>query len=198
MVTIAALASGCSAYSMWYGSDKPAISYVLLKAKIDKSTGKQKVQVTSDPEDINEDDKHLGTIMSWSPEFNAAFVTSLGKGCIQPATYAETGSTNITIPAEALSLDGEGESIGVAYTKAIEKLATVTDQSTFLSIGMYGICQLQANDSINNLEVKELVTTLLNKAAEIKTGNKAPIEETKPATKDTIDVSKKDEVALTQ
>lgn len=146
--------SGCSAYKMWYGSDKPMMSYVIVK------DGK----VMNGALPAGQTQEIQGYIISWSPEYNAAFVSSSGKGCIQPAMYAVTESGEASIPTEIFTSGLTGSVTG-DYKEALEKLIAVTDQSTFLSIGMYGICQLAAADALTKEDSALLVKTLFEKAS---------------------------------
>ncbi|EKT4478396.1 hypothetical protein QEL91_004122 [Pseudomonas putida] len=146
--------SGCSAYKIWYGSDKPMMTYVIVKDG----------QVVAGLQESQQPPREIqGYIISWSPEYNAAFVSASGKGCIQPAMYAVTQSGDASIPAEIFT-QGLAGSVSGNYKEALEKLISVTDQSTFLSIGMYGICQLAAADAITPEDTAALVQTLFEKA----------------------------------
>lgn len=147
---------GCSAHKIWYGSDKPMMSYVIVK------DGKAEAGFT---EGTLPQREITGYIISWSPEYNAAFVSASGKGCIQPAMYAVTESGDAAIPLEVFTKGSTG-SLSGNYKEALEKLIAVTDQSTFLSIGMYGICQLAAADALTQEAAAELVNTLFVKAGE--------------------------------
>jgi len=150
--------SGCSAYSMWYGSDKPVMSYVFFKEDGTVTT-----------EFTQQDRAELqGYIVTWSPEYNGAFVSNTGRGCVQPAIYAKTKSGEASLPTEVFAKLAGSSDITVSYAEALEKLVSVTDQATFLSIGMYGICQLSAADMLNSNQTSEVVKLLLEKAAGIK------------------------------
>lgn len=147
------LLNGCSAYSVWYGSDKPVMSYVFFN---DDGTVTEKAKPGAELK---------GYIVTWSPEYNGAFVTNTGKGCVQPAIYAKTESGEVSIPTEVFANITGGGNISAEYAQALEKLVSVTDQSTFLSIGMYGICQLSAADLLTKEQTAEVVKVLFEKAA---------------------------------
>lgn len=160
IIVATSMICGCSAFKMWYGSDKPMMSYVIVdddggvhaKAIEDKaSAGKR------------------GYVITWSPEYNGAFVNRTGKGCIQPAIYATTASGQASIPTEIFTKGASSGSLEGKYSEALEKLITVTDQSTFLSIGMYGICQLSISDGLNQQQAAELVKLLFEKASKAST-----------------------------
>ncbi|WP_394245654.1 hypothetical protein [Vibrio astriarenae] len=148
--------NGCSAHKMWYGSDKPMMSFVIVdghgEVQHEAPLGEKTIQ---------------GYIITWSPEYNGAFVSSSGKGCIQPAMYATTASGEAAVPTEIFTQGLSGSLTG-AYEEALDKLISVTDQSTFLSIGMYGICQLSAADGLTAADTAELVKLLFEKASSSK------------------------------
>ena len=150
--------SGCSAYKTWYGSDKPMMSFVVLDGYGDIQHGIDGITEEGNNNPLK------GYVITWSPEFNGAFVTSSGKGCIQPAMYATTASGDAAIPTEIFTQGTSGSLTG-KYEEALEKLIKVTDQSTFLSIGMYGICQLAAAGGLSQDDTAELVALLFEKAA---------------------------------
>lgn len=162
--TLAIGLTGCSAHKIWYGSDKPIMSYVIVK---DGQVAAGLREDQQPPREIQ------GYIISWSPEYNAAFVSSSGKGCIQPAMYAVTESGDASIPAEIFT-PGLSGSVSGNYKEALEKLIAVTDQSTFLSIGMYGICQLAAADALNKEDTADLVQTLFEKASKKESAPQQP------------------------
>ncbi|WP_152547650.1 hypothetical protein [Nitrincola lacisaponensis] len=73
--------SGCSAHRIWYGSDKPQMSVALID---------NKGNVILKDRQLREGSIVEGYVIAWSPEYNAAFVSASGKGCVQPAVYART------------------------------------------------------------------------------------------------------------
>ncbi len=157
--------SGCSAYKVWYGSDKPMMSFVIVDGDgnvqhgLDKHGNQIQMQMP-------ESNAVQGYIITWSPEYNGAFVTSTGKGCIQPAMYATSASGEAAIPTEIFTKGAAG-SLSGKYAEALDKLITVTDQSTFLSIGMYGICQLSAAGGLSQSDTANLVKLLFEKASKV-------------------------------
>ena len=166
----ALLLNGCSAYKIWYGSEKPVMSYVFFN---DDGTVTEKAKLGAELK---------GYIVTWSPEFNGAFVSNTGKGCVQPAIYAKTDSGEVSIPTEVFSnISGSGN-LSAEYAEALEKLVSVTDQSTFLSIGMYGICQLSAADLMTKEQTAEVVKILFEKAANAKGSNGSAQNSTKATT----------------
>lgn len=161
--------SSCSAYKAWYGNDLPVMSSIALRAKMDS----ENVQITTSDLDapLADNEVHLGALISWSPNYNAAFIGKNGAGCVQPAAYAITKEGGVTVPTEVVSMllkaeSGAGsEGVSANYSEALEKLVTVSDQSTFFSIGSYAICQLSANDLLTQEQSAQLMSSLIIRAA---------------------------------
>ncbi len=167
-IVLIALISGCSANRIWYGSDVARLSYVKVNGVVDEQGNFKGIELKNavGTEDENTvDEKHIGALIAWSPEFNAAFISRGGKGCIQPATYSKTNSGSVDVPAEILSSGVASGSLEGDFSQALEKLITVSDQSTFLSIGVYGLCQLHANGGLTNEQLAMLTQELFEKAA---------------------------------
>ncbi len=167
-ILMIALVTGCSANRIWYGSDVARLSYVLLEAELDDDGNVTRIDLKTSPSASNDDGKnkkHLGALMAWSPESNAAFISKSGNGCIQPATYSKTNSANASAPAEIISSGVSSGNVTADFSQALEKLITVTDQSTFLSIGVYGLCQLHANGGLTDVQLTSLTKVLFEKAA---------------------------------
>ena len=178
LLILIVLISGCSANRMWYGSDVARLSYVKVNGVVDDQ-GKLKgieLEKAIGSEDENAmDQKHIGALIAWSPEFNAAFISRGGKGCIQPATYSKTNSGSAELPAEIISSGVASGSIKGDFSQALEKLITISDQSTFLSIGVYGLCQLHANGGLTNEQLASLVQELFDKASSANGSSKGSI-----------------------
>lgn len=168
IIVLVTLISGCSANRIWYGSDVARLSYVKVNGVVDDQGNIQGIElenaVGSDDENTV-DEKHIGALIAWSPEFNAAVISRGGKGCIQPATYSKTNSGSAELPAEIISSGVASGSIKGDFSQALEKLITVSDQSTFLSIGVYGLCQLHANGGLTQAQLAELTQELFEKAS---------------------------------
>ncbi|EUC68868.1 hypothetical protein Y017_04160 [Alcanivorax sp. 97CO-5] len=168
IVVLITLISGCSANRIWYGSDVARLSYVKVNGVVDDQGNIKDIELKKavGPEDENTvDEKHIGALIAWSPEFNAAFISRGGKGCIQPATYSKNNSGSAELPAEIISSGVASGSIKGDFSQALEKLITVSDQSTFLSIGVYGLCQLHANGGLTQTQLAELTQELFEKAS---------------------------------
>jgi len=175
-VLMVILLTGCSANRIWYGSDVARLSYVLLEAELDDDGNVTSVDLRTSPSPSNDDGKnkkHLGALMAWSPEFNAAFISKSGNGCIQPATYSKTNSANASVPAKIISSGVSSGNVTADFSQALEKLITVTDQSTFLSIGVYGLCQLHANGGLSDEQLTTLTKVLFEKAASAQGSSKS-------------------------
>lgn len=184
-ILFALTSSGCSVTKMVYGSDKPLMSFIVLEAELDNDGKIKSIKAKEEAGNGSKDKhkKHLGALMSWPPEFNAAFISKSGNGCIQPATYSKNTSAGASLPAEILSAGVKSGTIAVNFSETLDKLITVTDQSTFLSIGMYGLCQLHANNALTAEQVTTLTLELFAKAATANGSNKAnkPVKENKKA-----------------
>jgi hypothetical protein len=168
IVVLITLISGCSANRIWYGSDVARLSYVKVNGVVDAQgniTGIELEKRIGSGDENTVDEKHIGALIAWSPEFNAAFISQGGKGCIQPATYSKTNSGSAELPAEIISSGVASGSIKGDFSQALEKLITVSDQSTFLSIGVYGLCQLHANGGLTQAQLSELTQELFEKAS---------------------------------
>ena len=172
------LLSGCSANRVWYGSDVARLSYVKLNGIVDKEGNFKGIELeksVGSESDDTIDEKHIGALIAWSPEFNAAFISRGGKGCIQPATYSKTNSGSAELPAKIISSGVTSGSIKGDFSQALEKLITISDQSTFLSIGVYGLCQLHANGGLTQDQLADLTQELFEKAASAN-GSKVSLE----------------------
>lgn len=163
--------TGCSANRIWYGSDVARLSFVRLTGVVDDQGNVTDVKIqsaSSASEQSSGTDKHLGALIAWSPEFNAAFISRSGHGCIQPATYSKTNSGNAAIPAELISKGVASGSLTGDFSQALDKLISVSDQSTFLSIGVYGLCQMHANGGLTQEQLTQLTKVLFEKAVTLK------------------------------
>lgn len=160
--------SGCSAHKIWYGADKPQMSVALID---------NKGNVTLKNRPLGDGSVVEGYVITWSPEYNAAFVSASGKGCVQPAVYARTSSGEISLPSEILGALSSTRNATAEFSEAISKLAAVTERSSLLSIGMFGICQLSASGSINERETATLVRELLRTVDVLQSSGNAGVSE---------------------
>lgn len=155
--------SGCSVFQVWYGETKPMMTFAELPSE--------------------------SKLFVWSPKNNAAFVNSTGQGCVQGAEVFHEKSGSVDISNELLSVlkgiqlssdsSSEEKAIAVSVANEIVNLRTNTERNTYLSIGMFGLCQLHANGGVSNEELLELVSQLINSslAVGIKPPLKAPSQQ---------------------
>lgn len=167
-VILTVVLSGCSVNRIWYGSDVARLSFVRLNGVLDRHGNVTDVNIESASSSGDKSpgtDKHLGALIAWSPEFNAAFISRSGHGCIQPATYSKSNSGSAEVPAELISKGIASGSLKGDFSQALDKLISVSDQSTFLSIGVYGLCQMHANGALTDVQLTQLTQVLFEKAA---------------------------------
>lgn len=149
--------NGCSAFGTWYGETKPMMSFAELPSK--------------------------STLFVWSPKNSAAFVNGDGKACVQGAEVFHEKSGSVDISNEVLGLlkgvqlsadsSAEEKAIAVSLANDIINLKTNSERNTYLSIGMFGLCQLQANGGITKTELLALVSELIESSLQV--GIKVPL-----------------------
>ena len=122
----------------------------------------------------------IGYLIAWSPEFNAAFVGKSGKGCIQPATYVRLTGGSASLPADIIG-GAAGGNLSGTYSQTLDKLITVTNQTTLFSIGMYGLCQLNAGGGISKEEMAKLTADLIKRVISMTEPTGTPQPPTAPA-----------------
>lgn len=150
--------SGCSAFSTWYGETKPMMTFAELPSK--------------------------STLFVWSPKNSAAFVNAEGKACVQGAEVFHEKSGSVDVSNELLGIlkgvqlssesSSDEKAIAISLANDIISLKTNSERTTYLSIGMFGLCQLQANGGITPAELLTLVSELI--ASSLKVGVKVPLE----------------------
>lgn len=152
--------NGCSAFQSWYGETKPMMTYAELPSE--------------------------SKLFVWSPKNNAAFVNEEGQGCVQGAeVFHEKGGT-LSVSNELLGIlkgieikptsTQEDKALAISIANEIINLRTNTERNTFLSIGMFGLCQLQANGGISDQELLALTSQLIKSSLEIGGSNLTKIE----------------------
>lgn len=125
--------------------------------------------------------KTQGYLITWSPNFNGAFVSASGNGCIQPATVAKTKEGSLNVPRAIITgIKTSEDDVSTTYSEALTKLISVTDQSTYMSIGSYGICQLAAIGALKDGEAATLMLQLINNTVSIRSDGET--KPTKPQT----------------
>ncbi|ALO40976.1 membrane lipoprotein lipid attachment site-containing protein [Pseudoalteromonas phenolica] len=145
------LLSGCSVFQGWYGETKPMMTYAELPSE--------------------------SKLFVWSPKNNAAFVNSQGQGCVQGAEVFHEKSGSVDVSNELLGLikgielspdsSSEEKALAVNIANEIVNLRTNTERNTYLSIGMFGLCQLQANGGVTNEDLLQLVSELIKSSLEV-------------------------------
>lgn len=148
-----------------------------------------KLLSTSDSEvfkNLNEKDKKIlseilskssdrSTLFIWSSEYNGAMTNGKGKTCLQAATYARSKNVTADVSASLLSAFGkinissdastEDKLLALTITETISKLNASSEQSTYLSAGLFGLCLLQANDSLTQDQVEKAAIELIKASA---------------------------------
>ena len=157
MLSVSVL-SGCSAFGTWFGETKPMMTFAELPSK--------------------------STLFVWSPKNSAAFVNAEGKACVQGAEVFHEKSGSVDISNELLGIlkgvqlssdsTSDEKAIAIGLANDIISLKTNSERTTYLSIGMFGLCQLQANGGISNQELLTLVTQLIKSSLEV--GIKVPLQ----------------------
>ena len=159
--------SGCSYYELTHGETKPHVSFVNLS--------NQNRNVTDG-----------STIYVWSPKNNAAVINKEGKGCIQGADVFHNEDININVSNKLLeivsgiavspSVTTDDKLAAINTMSKIVQLKTNTERTSYLSIGMFGLCQLYSNGNLTEAELKTLVKKLITESAQL--GQKSEISTT--------------------
>ena len=154
--------SGCSYHQLSHGETKPHVSFAELK---------------------NGNSVEGSKIFVWSPKNNSAISNTSGKGCMQGADVFHNEDVSIDIGNKLLELvngialskntSAEDKLVAIDTVSKIVQLKTNTERNTYLSLGMFGLCQLNANGGLSNTELLQLVGQLIETSAKIGTeGNK--------------------------
>lgn len=144
------LTSGC-ATSIWeakYGKDKPQISYVLPSPNV------------------------TDRIYVWNPNTTAAYIKDTGEFCISTADIFKTKNTELDIAIKAGAINEISNLDTETKLKLLEhatKLSEKDSGGTFLSIALFNICMISANQKLSADQAIGLVTNAINKAAEVAT-----------------------------
>ncbi|GGK54531.1 hypothetical protein [Amphritea balenae] len=175
--------SGCSVHQAWNGDKKPGLSY----ASIDKmgKVSSNSISATLIKETfeklIAEGDKQKiakflaetsdrSTLFIWSAEYNGAMVNGSGQTCLQAASYARSTNTTVDISSSLLNLltqidlnsDNENDKLlALSVMEAITNLTSSSEQSTYLSAGLFGLCLLQANGGLSEAQVESSIAKLI-------------------------------------
>lgn len=146
------LLAGCSAYGAIFGETKPMMTFV----------------------ELNGTDGKASRLFVWSPKNTAALVNESGHGCIQGAEVFADKQGKLDLSADALKalagLPPTGDSakaLGVEVVNSLIALRTASERNTYLGIGMFGLCQLQANGGLGSNELKDLAVKLFDNSLQI-------------------------------
>lgn len=132
-------------------------------------------------------DKTVGTLFVWEADASAAVLFEDGEACMQTALAIKTANMqaeaklsdailNLSETASAISKqaekDGEAPAgadslaeLTATIQEAASMLTTTTERTAFLNIGMFYICQIAANKSINEAQANSLINTLVTSSA---------------------------------
>lgn len=138
-------------------------------------------------------DKTVGTLFVWEADASAAVLFEDGEACMQTALAIKTAniqaeaklsdailnlSETASIIASQAARDGQapasaGDLAKVTTTiqEASSMLTTTTERTAFLNIGMFYICQIAANKSINEAQVNALINTLITSSSGMQSYN---------------------------
>lgn len=132
----------------------------------------------------------LGTFMTWDPARSAAMVmpgdgTRVDRMCMQNALGMKSGSwvgsakvdkavlaASKALEAAAKNNSGELGSVSASFNQAVTLMTTSTERTTFLNVGMFYICQLSANESIDEEQAQILVSELIRSASTLAPPNR--------------------------
>lgn len=120
-----------------------------------------------------------GTLFIWSNDVNAGMVNNQNKICMQRAMTARGGSAGIEAQAPAAifnlseaaveasekSQADAAATMSAAIAASVTALSTTSERTAFLDIGMFYLCQLAANDTIDETQTETLTRQLFTSAA---------------------------------
>ena len=111
------------------------------------------------------------TLFVWGANYNGAMINEKGRTCLQAASYAKSKEVDFGLSAALLKILGQidlsnndDKLLAIKATEAITTLQENSKQSTYLSVGLFGICLLCANENLS-------VTYLTNGSMEKRIGN---------------------------
>ena len=189
--------TGCSVHKIVNGSDKPGVAYVSLNDFGDiesnaKAFGYSDDLLSNSVKDKIIDDKKLSadklvdlltqidgltqkdTLFIWGADYNGAMINKDGQTCMQAASYARSTESSLDISASLLKVlkgidlnNDNDKLIALKITESITTLQATSQQSTYLSAGLFGICILHANNALNQGEALVAINNLI-KASELK------------------------------
>jgi hypothetical protein len=166
--------SGCSAYGVWYGETKPMLTFAQFSSDGKDSKDLAVLPASHAASSAGASLPESARIFLWSPKNSAAILNSSGRGCIQGAeVFAEkTGKLDISADLlktlASLPTTGNNEkALGLELTNSLIQLRVTSERNTYLGIGLFGICQLQANSGLTQEQAKEAVLKLFEASLKI-------------------------------
>lgn len=116
-------------------------------------------------------------IYVWSPKNNAAVINKEGKGCIQGADVFYNEDISVSVSNKLLEIiSGVAASPNVTADDKLAAINTVskivllktnTERISYLSIGMFRLCQLYVNGQLSDSDLKSSVNTLITASAQV-------------------------------
>lgn len=121
-----------------------------------------------------------GSLSVWNAEMSAAIAYNNGKMCMQPALVAKTTNVDVDLKVSEALLNltkaqliasDKGASnladLGVNIKQALAVLTASTERTTFLSSGLFYLCQLGANGLVSQQDMNAEIGKLIEESARI-------------------------------
>lgn len=166
--------SGCSAFGVWYGETKPMLTFAKFSSDGKDSVDSAVLPATQAASSAEDSFPESARIFLWSPKNSAAILNSSGRGCIQGAEVFAEKTGKLDISADLLktlaSLPTTGtdeKALGLELTNSLIQLRVTSERNTYLGIGLFGICQLHANNGLTQEQAKEAVLKLFEASLKI-------------------------------
>ena len=133
-----------------------------------------------------------GAVFVWEPDSNAAVVSKDGQTCMQNALSISESDIELkaslnksadVLAEQAKNKDINPEekqalaSISSSIVRSAKELNVSTETTSFLNIGMFYLCQLEANEGLESQEVEALTKQLILSAASIQTTSKQIVDD---------------------
>jgi len=126
--------------------------------------------------------EHIGTVIVWANDTNAAILNKDGKVCMQNALAIKTTNSTADVKlSEALlklskveeknleASPSENNEALLSVTSSIKQAATLltttTERTSFLNTGMFYLCQILSNSHIRDEDAKLILEQLVVSAA---------------------------------
>lgn len=133
---------------------------------------------------IKKDPEHetVGTLFVWEADTSAAVLFKDGGACMQTALAFKTVNIKAKVklsdallklksitdaPDNTPVTNKELAKITGSIEEAAHMLTTTTERTTFLNIGMFYICQIAANNSVDEEATNTLIKSLIKAASKI-------------------------------